>query len=193
MSPSLLIPLVVSIALMFGVYRWYRSNMAALRTDGETRSVPGARLTSERLRELASPPWRVVYEVGEKHLGAIDHVVIGPSGPIAIETVLGDRTRPDAALAADPRAMAEPAGRRSDDYDLTSSVGGPCQLLAKCYWGAERPELAPGLDVTTGLVWVEGQRLAEWLLALPPGELSAAQVDLVWQRVLTGIGRPDPL
>lgn len=100
--------------------------------------APRSPAAAERLRELSSPPWRVVFEIGPK-LGAIDHVVIGPTDVIAMETLVLDR--PDQAPAVtgaepDPGVVAAAAIARDDVDDLTRTVGVPCQLLAKVYWGS---------------------------------------------------------
>lgn len=191
----ILIPLIIVALVMGGFYSWYRRKMSDMNLSDGERSPSGARLTSERLRSMPNPPWRVVVEIGEKSLGNIDHVVIGPAGPIAIETILADRPNVDATHAQTNAAqlMANAAITRGDLDDLTSSVGVPCRLLAKVYWGTPVPDEPAAVNVTEGLVAVEGQRLVEWLMALPPGSMLPAQVDQVWQAVLTGIGRPDPL
>jgi hypothetical protein len=191
----IVIPLVIVAVAMGGFYTWYRRKMADMKPDEAGRSLPGARLTSERLRTMPHPPWRIVFEIGEKSLGNIDHVVIGPPGAIAIETIMADRPSAEAALAQSNRAqlMANAAITRGELDELTSRVGVSCNLLAKVYWGTPGVDVPAALDVTEGLVAIEGQRLEQWLMALPPGPLGPAQVDQVWQAVLTGIGRPDPL
>jgi hypothetical protein len=191
----ILIPLFIVMFVMAGFYWWYTKKMADMQPGDSERSLPGARLTSERLRSMPHPPWRVVFEIGEKSLGNIDHVVIGPCGAIAIETIMADRPSLEAVEAQSNAAqvMANAAITRGELDDVTSAVGVPCKLLAKVYWGTPVPDQPAGIAVTEGLVAVEGQRLEQWLMMLPPGSLGAAQVDQVWQAVLTGIGRPDPL
>jgi hypothetical protein len=190
---SAIIPLVLSVAALVGFYIWYRNKIATLKPDTNARPLPGARLTAERLRELSSPPWRVVYEIGAGHLGNVDHVVIGPTGVIAIETIMIDRPTEFGSDISDAQRIATAAIERGDVDDLTRQVGVPCSVLAKVYWGTPQPDQPPGVQVATGQIAVEGQRLADWLVALPPGPLATAQVDHVWQTLLTGIGRPDPL
>lgn len=192
MSPSVLIPLVATTLALVLFYVWYRRKLADMKPDADSRSLPGARLTAERLRLLASPPWRAVYEIGERHLGAIDHVVVGPTGVIAIETLMLDRPE-IAGGTSDAQLLATAAIERGDVDDLTRTVGVPCNLLAKVYWGAAQPDLPAAIEVTTGLVAVDGHRLVDWLVGLPPGPLAPAQIDQVWQVVTTGVGRPDPL
>jgi len=189
---SILIPLIAMTAALVLFYVWYQRKLADMKPDADSRSLPGARLTAERLRLLASPPWRVVYEINDRHLGAVDHVVIGPTGAIAIETLMLDR--PTVVKDhGDAQLIATAAIERGDVDDLTRTVGVPCSVLAKVYWGAPQPDLPAALEVTTGLVAVDGHRLVDWLIGLPPGPLSPAQVDQVWNVVTTGIDRPDPL
>jgi hypothetical protein len=189
---GVLLPLVAATVALVLFFLWYRRKLADLKPETEQRSLPGARLTAERLRRLASPPWRVVYEIGERHLGAVDHVVIGPTGVIAIETLM--MNRPDVAEGADgAQLVATAAIERGDVDDLTRAIGVPCNLLAKVYWGTAQPDLPAAIEVTTGLVAVDGHRLVDWLVGLPPGPLSPTRVDQVWHVVTTGVGRPDPL
>lgn len=190
---SVIIPLVISVAALVGFYLWYRRKIADLKPETESRPLMGSRLTAERLRQLSSPPWRVVYEIGSGHFANIDHVVIGPTGVIAIETIMVDRPTSFGTEISDAQRIATAAIERGDIDDLTRRVGATCNVVAKVYWGAPQPDQPAGVEVATGLIAVEGQRLAEWLVALPPGPLAAPQVDQVWQTLLTGIGRPDPL
>ena len=118
--------------------------------------------------------------------------MVGPTGAIAIETLMLDR--PTVVKDhGDAQLIATAAIERGDVDDLTRTVGVPCSVLAKVYWGAPQPDLPAALEVTTGLVAVDGHRLVDWLIGLPPGPLSPAQVDQVWNVVTTGIDRPDPL
>ncbi len=192
LEPSVLIPFVLSVAALVGFFVWYRRTIKDMKVDSESRPIPGARLTASRLRDLASPPWRVVYEIGDKHFGAVDHVVIGSDGVLAIETVATDRPVGPASLPA-AQLVANAAIARGGVADVASRVGSDCRTLARVYWGIPQPDLPAGIEVAPGLVAVEGQRLVEWLVALPPGPLQAAQIDQTWQAITSGIGRPDPL
>ena len=192
MKLSVLIPLVLATVALIMFYVWYRRKIADLKPDVDGRSMPGARLTAERLRQLATPPWRVVYEIGVHHLGQVDHVVVGSMGVIAIETVMMDRPA-IAPGSGTPQMTANAAIERGDVDDITRSVGVPCNVLARVYWGTAQPDLPAAIEVTTGQLAVDGHRLVDWLVGLPPGQLAPAQIDQVWQAVTTGIGRPDPL
>ena len=192
MKLSILISLVALTAALVLFWVWYRRKLDDMKPDTGSRSLPGARLTAERLRLLAGPPWRVVYEIGDRHLGPVDHVVVGPTGAIAIETLVLDRPA-IVEGGSSPQLIATAAIERGDVDDLTRTVGVPCNVLAKVYWGAAQPDLPAAIEVANGLVAVDGHRLVDWLIGLPPGPLSPAQVDQVWHVVTTGIGRPDPL
>ncbi len=192
MNLDIVIPVVLIIAVMILLWRWYRSKMDDMKPAGETRPIPGARLTSERLHHLSSPPWRVVFEVGS-HLGDVDHVVIGPTGVIAIQTVMTDRPDHDGIASHDPGRVASAAITRGDVDDITRRVGVPCSLLATVHWGTPLPDRPAADPVATGHVAVEGRRLEQWLIDRPPGPLTSEQVDRVWRSILVAIGRPDPL
>ncbi len=101
--------------------------------------------------------------------------------------------RPEHAGTPDPQQMASAAMMKAPVDELAARVGLSCDTLAKIYWGAPQPERPAALDSGLGTVAVEGQRLFDWLQTLPPGPLTSAQIDLAWQAILTGIGRPDPL
>jgi Nuclease-related domain len=189
---SILVPIVLIVIGLFVFWRWYRHTIANLAPDAEARVLPGARLTAERLRQLSSPPWRIVYEAGGK-LGAIDHVVIGPTGVIAIETSMMDRPTHTDRTFTEPQQIANAAIARGPVDDLTRPIGVSCNLHVKVYWGVPQPDQPAGIDIVTGQVRVEGQRLEQWIVARPPGPLAPAQIDQVWQTILVGIGRPDPL
>lgn len=191
MNIRITISLIVLVALIVGGYTMYRRYIASMQLDSDVRQVNGARLTSERLQQLPSPPWRFVLEVAEDRLGGIDHVIIGPSGVIAVSTLMLDR--PAGAGTPDPQQMASAAMMKSPVDELAARAGLSCDTLAKVYWGAPQPEQPAALDSGLATVAVEGQRITDWLLTLPPGPLAPAQIDLAWQAILTGIGRPDPL
>lgn len=192
---GILLPLIIIPIVLVGGFAYYRRRIAALRIGSSTsetnRDLPGGRLTSETLRRLPHPPWRVVFEISPKVFDRVDHVVIGPFGIIALTTVVADR--PLEPVGDDSLAVASAALARSEVDELTRRVGLRCEHSARVFWGTPRPEMPAGRPGRDGTVDVEGQRLDRWLQALPPGPLAASQVDLAWQAVVTGIGRPDPL
>lgn len=188
---GILVPLVVIPVAVFVAYRWYRRRMKALAVDGESRDMPGVRLTSETLRRLPPTLWRVVYEIRPTQLEGADHVVIGPCGVIALTTVVADR--PTGAAPAVSAYLPTTGLVKAAVDQHTEVVGVRCDRVVKVYWGAPQHEMAAARDGTNGVIEVEGQRLASWLHSLPPGPLVASQVDSAWRAVVTGIGRPDPL
>lgn len=193
---SILFSLAVIVVVGVAFWTWYRRKVAAMAPDTGVRPLKGSRLTAERLRRLPTPPWRVVFEVGESTLGNVDHVIIGSGGVVAIETVVGDRPTPadwqQQVEAARPQLTVNAATARNEIDELLSS-GASCTVLARVYWGAPSDDQPASFEILPGLVAVEGQRVEQWLMNLAPGALTAAQVDLSWQQILMGIGRPDPL
>jgi hypothetical protein len=197
-GPGIVIPIILLVALVGGVFTWYRRSMTKMK-PGETRPISGVRLTAESLHRLDSPPWRVIYEIGGA-LGGVDHVVIGPPGVIAITTIVADRPDPERLLAAAGVAQltAEAAVERGPVDELARPAGVSCRLSARVFWGAADPDRPAFDDVAPGNHLVEGQRLADWLETLddPSGgqpRIAQSEIDLAWQAVVMGIGRPDPL
>ena len=196
-SLGIVIPLVVLPVVLIGAYVWYRRSMTALQPD-EAKPVSGVRLTAEALHRLDSPPWRIVYEIGGA-LGGVDHVIIGPPGVIAITTIVADRPKAERLLAAAGEAQltAEAAIERGPADELVRPAGVTCRLSARVFWGASDPDRPAFEEVAHGNHLVEGQRLTDWLTALdgPAAEppLTQPQIDLAWQAIVMGIGRPDPI
>ena len=191
MLVRILIPIAVLAVFLVGGFAWYRRKIDAIG-PGDAVLPSSARLTAERLRTLPTPPWHAVYEIAEGRVGTIDNIVIGPPGVIAITTVLGERpapTDPDES----PGAIAQAALARADVTDLLTPFNGSCDTLATVFWGAAQPELPAAYRTTTGAVAVDGHRLTEWLMTLPPAPVATSQLDQWWQAVTVGIGRPDPL
>jgi len=195
-SSGIIVPLIVLPIIVVGVFLWYRRSMADMRPD-ETKPVSGLRLTAEALHRVPSPPWRVVYEIGGA-LGAVDHVVVGPAGVIAISTRVADR--PDPGKLHDARTEAQlvsdAAIARGPIDELLRAVGASCEQTATVFWGAPEPRRPMVEELVHGSQLVEGQRLEEWLAqvdAQATARLGPARVDEVWRTIVVGIGRPDPL
>ena len=110
------ISLIVLAALIVGGYTAYRRYIASMQVGSEARQINGARLTSERLQQLPSPPWRFVLEISADRLGGVDQVMIGPCGIIAASTLMFGR--PEDAETPDPQNMANAAVMRSPVDDL---------------------------------------------------------------------------
>ena len=197
MSPGIIIPLILLPIVIVGVFLWYRRSIAEM-APSETKPPSGQRLTAEALHRVASPPWRVVYEIGGA-LGDVDHVVVGPAGVIAVTTVLTDRPEPAALISdrGEPMLLSEAAISRGPLDELLRAVDASCEVSARVFWGTPAPGRPAGEDVVHGSVLVEGQRISEWLDAAAAstadvGLLDEARVDAIWRTVVTGIGRPDP-
>lgn len=189
MFVRILLPTLVIALLVVGAFVWYRRKIADM-SPGDAPTTSGVRLTSERLRGLASPPWRVVFEIAPDRLDGVDHVVTGPAGVFALRTMLSDRP---ATSNASPHAVAEAAVARGGVDELVTAVGGRCLMTVDVHWGAPRPDESPVTELAAGSIAVEGQRLVDWFVGLPPAAATPAQVDQWWQAITTGIGRPDPL
>ena len=188
---GILIPLVVLPVVLLVAYVWYRRKMAALRADPETRPISGARLTSEALRRLPQPPWRMVIEIAPPSLEGIDHVAIGPGGVVPIITVVADR--PTSDVARDPMSIASTSIARSVVDAAIAHVAVATIPPVKVYWGAPHPEVPAARTTGDGVTEIEGQRLEQWLDTLPGDALTPTQIDACWRAIVTAIGRPDPL
>lgn len=191
MTLGIIVPLLVlPLALLLG-FAWYRRRVAAMRSDAQARPITGSRLTSESLRRLPQPPWRIVIEIAPASLEGVDHVAIGPSGIVPICTVVADRPTTD--VARDPLWIASRSIARSVVDAAIARVGVTAMAPVTVYWGPPHPEMPAARQGSDGVIDVEGQRLTEWLESLPGDALGPSQVDACWQAVVTAIGRPDPL
>ncbi len=195
MGLGIIIPLIVLPIMLIGAYAWYRRSIADMKPT-DTKPVSGLRLTAESLHRMPSPPWRIVYEINDA-LGGVDHIVIGHAGVVAITTVVADR--PATAQLLDARGeaalVAEAAVARGPIDELLRPVGMSCARSARVFWGTPDRDRAPAEQLVHASQLVEGQRIAEWLGSLTPTEvpLDPTRVDLAWQAIVMGIGRPDPL
>lgn len=194
-SVGIVVPLIVLPIALFVVWRWYQRTYRRPTPDGE-RSVSGVRLTSETLRRLDSPPWRVVHEIGDA-LADIDHIVIARAGIIAIRTRVSDRPTIEQLTESHTMAalVADSAMARSTVDELLRDVGASCVQLARVYWGRSDPHRHGAEQSIHATTLVEGQRLIEWLddwNMHAPSALDPATIDRAWRAVVTGIGRPDP-
>jgi hypothetical protein len=189
--PVLLVAVVVPVAFVWAHRRFKEPGGNA----AEPASAPAVRLTSNALRKLDSPPWRVVYEIAPERMSGVDHVLIGPAGVFAIETSMDPMPPPIAD--PDPHAVAAAAIMRGGLDDALRRCAMTSDRLVRIHWGANEDGSSPNEELMPGVTVVDGRRLGEWAVAAsvrrdgPP--LTPAQVDLAWQTVVTAIGRPDPL
>ncbi len=126
-------------------------------------------------------------------------MIIGPPGVVVITTIVADRPKPERLVAAAGEAQltAEAAIERGPADELLRPAGVTCRLSARVFWGTPDPDRPAFDEIAHGNHLVEGQRLMDWLEALddaadePP--ITQPQIDLAWQAIVMGIGRPDPL
>ena len=198
MGPGILIPvLLIAVIVPVGVMWAHRRFKSPGDGADETTTAPGGRLTSNALRALAAPPWRVVYEIHRERLGGVEHVLIGPPGIFALITSMDAMP---AAPDADPdvHAIAGAAILRGGLDDALRRCAMVSDRLVMVHWGINGAGASPtSVDLLPGATAVDGRQIETWAAALcgrPDGSsLTPSQVDLAWQTVVTAIGRPDPL
>ena len=206
-GPQIFIPVLVLVIIVPLVSWWAKKRFK----DGVSNEVdlvaPSSRLTSNALRGLESPPWRVVYEIAPEKLSGIEHVLIGPAGAFALVTVLDALPIPsdidDNLTAGEPDAQA--LARAAITRGRLDNALRRCALtsngLVRVHWGPAVAEAPHSVDVMHGVIAVDGRRIDRWASQLQSSaatgagssQLSPAQVDLAWQTVVMSIGRPDPL
>ncbi len=190
MGPRIIIPLVLlAIVLPLG-FVWARRLKTPVDLTQVEAPAPAARLTSTALRSLPSPPWRVVHEIGTDRLGGVAHVLIGPAGVFALQTSMD--TLPGAGV---PQPEAQQVARAAIVRGALDDALRRCAMtsdrLVTVFWGAGATSTS--VELLPGSTGVDGRAIAAWTESLPSAALTAAQVDLAWQTVVTAIGRPDPL
>ena len=192
MGSNIVIPVIVIAVIVPTVLLWAKHRLRdSVGDDDELPVAPSDRFTSNALRELDSPPWRVVYEIGDGRLGGIAHVLIGPSGIFALRTTMDPLPAPPTD-DADARTVSEAAVARAELDDALRRCAMSSDRLVTVHWGAnEGAEIA--VEMTPGHTAVDGRSLGDWAAGSGPETLSPAQIDLAWQSVVTAIGRPDPL
>jgi hypothetical protein len=197
MGPGIIIPVVVLSIVLPAVLtvarRRFKHVTAGIGSDRGPATDPSVRLTSDALRTLATPPWRVVHEIAPARLGGIDHVVIGPPGVFALTTTLDPLPPQSTTEAADPSAVAEAAILRGELDDALRRCAMTSDRLVVVHWAAPTAGDPESVEPLPRVVAVQGRSLHSWLEGLDGVRLSPAQVDLAWQTVVTAIGRPDPL
>ncbi|NNE12396.1 MAG: hypothetical protein HKN41_09160 [Ilumatobacter sp.] len=194
MGPDIIIPVVVlAIIVPIGIL-WAKKSFkdgAQRGIDDDTGFVaPSDRLTSNALRDLESPPWRVVYEIAHDKLSGITHVLIGPAGVYAVTTSMDPLPEPIAEPT--PAEIGQAAIARGGVDDALGRCGMSSDHLLVVHWGVT--DGGPSsVDVMHGVIAVDGRQITNWAAELQNDHLTTAQVDLAWSTVLTSIGRPDPL
>ena len=190
MGPGIVIPLLlIAIVVPLG-FAWAKKLKEPPDTmnDGPT-AAPAARLTSNALRQLASPPWRVVYEIADDKMGGIEHVLIGPPGALAVRTSMDPLPEPP-EVEPDAHALAQAAIARGGLDDALTRCAMSSDRLIWVHWGTASSQ---SVELMPGVTAVDGRAIDPWAHSLDADVLTLAQIDLAWQTVLTSIGRPDPL
>ena len=193
MGPKIVIPIIVLGVVIPLAFMWAKKRFKEQAgNDSAAQLAPSARLTSNALRNLPSPPWRVVYEISPTLLSGVEHVLIGHSGIYGITTSLGPLPQPSTA-EPDASTLGEQAVVRGDLDDALRGGGLSCDRLLHLHWTSPDTPQPVSVDVVPGTIAVDGHRLREYLAAQPSNRLTESQIDLGWQSVLVSIGRPDPL
>jgi len=193
MGLGIIIPVVLLAVLAPVAFVWAKKNFkdSVGVDDHDAFVAPSDRLTSTALRELESPPWRVVYEIAHDKLDGVGHVLIGPAGVFPMRTTM-DPLPHRPAKDANPSDVAAAAIARSGIDDALRRCAMSTDRLVMVHWGVnESAEIA--VDVIPGVTAVDGRAIVTWAAGAGSAELTASQVDLAWQTILTAIGRPDPL
>ena len=196
MGPGIIIPVLIVAVVVPVVLVWARRQFKQPgAVADELPAAPAARLTSNALRALESPPWRVVYEISHDRMGGVEHVLIGPAGIFAVVTSMDPMPRPIAE--PDPHSVAAAAIKRGGLDDALRRCAMTSDRLITIHWGANAVAAPVSVEVLPGAAAVDGRRVRDWADGAAAGRdgapLSPAQVDLVWQTVVTALGRPDPL
>lgn len=201
MGPGIIIPVVlvvIVVPIAFALAKKYLKDGAANRAD-EPVVAPSTRLTSNALRDLPTPTWRVIYEIAEDKLGGPTHVLFGPAGIFAVQTSM--EPLPSGPPERDAHAIANAAIARGGLDDALRRCAMTSDRLLTVHWGAPVDGAPIAVDTVPGAIAVDGRSIARWaeqmiseVGANPTAEpLSPARVDLAWQTVTVAIGRPDPL
>ena len=158
MGPEIIIPLIVLAIVVPLGFTWAKRTFkeGGGRTDAEV-TAPGGRLTSASLRDLPSPPWRVVYEIANDKLGGVEHVAIGPPGAFAIETSMAPMPAPPTD-EPDAHAVAMAAITRGELDDALRRCAMTSAGLLRVHWGPN-DEGREAVDVLPGTTAVAGRSL----------------------------------
>ena len=193
MGPGIIIPLVVIAVVAPLGFMWARKQFKESTTEtGDEVLAPGSRLTSNALRGLPSPPWRIVYEIAHDRLGGVEHVLIGPPGVFALVTSMEPVPAP--VEAPEPHRVAEAAILRGGLDDALRRCAMTSERLLTVHWGVNGSPVPPaGVEALPGVTAIDGRQLQTWASTVEIRSLTQAQIDLAWQTIVTAIGRPDPL
>lgn len=192
---SILIPIVLVVVVAAVVIAFAGRLRTTSDRATETRLPSGTRLTTNALRQLPQPPWRIVPEIESAALDGIDHVVIGSSGVYAITTCL--LTSPVEANQLTGRSVRDQTVRATFVRSYIAALAGDTIANATTHvtamWGSHATDIDHGTSPSEGTVMIDGARLVDWLQASDDERLGGSSIDLAWSQICIGIGRPDPL
>lgn len=194
MGPEIIIPVVLLAIIVPTVLTWAKRNLREPGSGGfdpEAVRAHSERFTSDALRTLPTPPWRVIYEIAAGKLGGIEHVLIGPAGIYAIRTSM-DPLPPGPVAEPSAAEMAESAIARSELDDALRRCAMSSDRMVWLHWGSSGDDSPVAVQTLPDMTAVNSHRLGAWVATLGETRLTPAQVDLAWQTVTTAIGRPDP-
>jgi hypothetical protein len=191
MGPGIIIPLVLLAVVVPVAFMWAKRRLKDGPSIDDDVVAPGTRLTSGALRTLPAPRWRIVPEIADDKLGGVEHVAIGPPGVFAVQTSMSPvPDGPDDVT--DPAEIARAAIARGPLDDVLRRCAMSSDRLLIVHWGPSVDGAPVSVETMPGVTAAHGRTLDSWA-ANQPDRLTPAQVDLAWQTVTTGIGRPDPL
>ena len=193
MGLDIIIPVVLIAIIAPTAVIWAKRTLKdGSADDGDDGVVaPSERLTSNALRDLETPPWRVVYEVAPHRLDGIGHVLIGHAGVFAVQTSMEPLPAPPDG-EVDAKAIGKAAISRGGVDDALRRCAMSSDRLVVVHWGVHDDDTV-SVDQQPGVTAVDGRQLMAWADGLGTDVLTSTQVDLAWQTIVTTIGRPDPL
>ena len=173
MGSNIIIPVIIIAVIVPAITLWAKHRFKdSAGADDDPPVAPSDRFTSNALRELESPPWRVVYEIGADRMGGVGHVLIGPTGVYAMRTTMdplpaAPTTEPDA------RAIGAAAVARAELDDALRRCAMSSDRLVTVHWGANEGseiaiELLPGH--TAVLSGELEEELPDWKVMVGPRE-----------------------
>jgi hypothetical protein len=142
--------------------------------------------TAEVLRRMRRQGWSVMHNASLGRGRDIDHIAIGSSGVLVIETKWRrDLTDQDLEWAA--RQVRQ--SQREVHGVLRSHLDGAPVVPLVVVWGPTDPADLP--DYVAGVSVVHGQQLAGWLGEHRAERLSREQIKAAWQHLLPQVQRRD--
>jgi hypothetical protein len=144
------------------------------------------RSTADVLRHMRRQGWSVMHNASLGRGRDIDHVAIGPSGVLVIETKWRrDLTDQDLEWAA----VQVRQSQREVHGVLRAHLDGAPVVPLVVVWGPTDPAELP--DYVAGVSVVHGQQLAGWLGEHRADRLTGAQIKAAWEHLLPQVQKRD--